>query len=338
MNKPGICVIGAGFIGSKHAETYAQSSRCHLISVCDAEASRAGLLAKRLGCSAITDWRAALEDPKVHAVSVCLPEDAHTLVTVGALTAGKSVLLEKPMATTLDDCDRMIEASQANQAILMIAHLLRFDARYAQAYHAIRQGEIGDIVHIVCQRNGMFSAQRDTSLLFHVGIHDYDVALWMSNSKPKSIFSAKVVKDRTVRHTEESVFSLIEFADGSMATVGSSWSLPDDAGSQVNSRLEVLGTNGLIRIEGGVGPTLAIFGKSGWRYPDVFHWPVVAGATQGCLRQEIEHFLACVGSHREPAVSVHESKEAVQTVLAAIESFNKKTPFILEGGETWNSQ
>jgi len=331
MSKLGVSVIGAGFMGTKHAEVYAQNSRCRLVSVCDVEVSKAQLLAKRVGCSAIMDWRAVLEDPKVQAVSVCLPEDAHTEVTVAALTAGKHVLLEKPMATTLGDCDRMIEAYQASSAILMVAHLLRFDVRYAQAYHALRQGEIGDIVHIVCQRNGMFSDQRDTSVLFHVGIHDYDIVLWLSDSEPKSVFSAKAVKPRTPAYTEESVFSIIEFADGSVATVGSSWSLPDDVGSQVNSKLEVLGTKGLIRIEGGAEPALAIFGKNGWRYPDIFHWPVVAGEMQGCLRQEIDHFLACIENDREPAIPVRESRDAVRLVLAAIESFSSKNVVYLRG-------
>src|SRR5690348_134079 len=113
----------------------------------------------------VTDWRELAADAEIDVVDVCLPTDMHPEVTLGALTAGKHVLCEKPMALTAEDCDRMVEAARKSDRVMMVAQVLRFWPEYR-------------VLHDFVQR-GNYGAVRSATFVRSCGIPDW--SKWLTN-------------------------------------------------------------------------------------------------------------------------------------------------------------
>ncbi len=327
MNKIRVGVIGLGFIGEKHAQIYSSSKACNLVAVCDTNQELSEETARKLDCKTFSDYMEIISSDHIDAVSICLPEHMHVHAAVEAAEHGKQILLEKPLAMSFSDCDTIIKAARRNSVKLLVGHLLRFDPKYSQAYQYVKNGGIGEVILIRAQRNGMLSAGYRSgkygSVVFHVGVHDIDLALWFASSKPVSVFAAKTEKVLRKVPTEDSVTSIVKFEDDSIATIGSSWILPDSTGSGVNANLEILGSEGYVSIDVGSERGLRLFNNNrGWEYPDLWHWPSVWNKIGGCLEAEIDHFLTCVSTDTDPIVRPEDALNAVSVALAILESAN----------------
>src|SRR5699024_2244172 len=118
-----VAVIGCGSIAKhRHLLEYAQHHEANIIAVCDIVEERAEAVAEQYGAKAYTDYAVLLKEEKPDVVSVCLPNYLHAPVSIAALEAGAHVLCEKPMATSLEEADQMIEAAEKNNKKLMIGH------------------------------------------------------------------------------------------------------------------------------------------------------------------------------------------------------------------------
>ena len=142
-----IAVIGCGWAGRRHALAFEECGASVRWCI-DLDLDRARALAtslKRAGqppCVA-TCYHAALDDPEVDAVTICLPHSLHAATSVGAVTAGKHVLCEKPMAHSVAAADKMISAAEAAGVILMIAENVRFSPLYRRVRQLLQDGVIG---------------------------------------------------------------------------------------------------------------------------------------------------------------------------------------------------
>ncbi len=131
------------------------------------------------------DWRELVQDAEVEAVDVCLPTDLHVTVVTAALKAGKHVLCEKPMALTTEECDRMTEAAQEAEKILMIGQVLRFWPEYQYLEQFVRSGEYGAVrTATLVRRCGLPNWSRwlpdqakSGGALLDLLVHDVDQAL-----------------------------------------------------------------------------------------------------------------------------------------------------------------
>src|SRR6202008_411372 len=105
-------ILGAGFFGAYHARAIAQASGAHLVAVCAEEQGIAEAFARDHGGKPYGDWRALLDDATVGAVAIAAPHHLHYSLAVAALEAGKHVLLEKPMALSVPECNRIVAAAE----------------------------------------------------------------------------------------------------------------------------------------------------------------------------------------------------------------------------------
>src|SRR5947209_9097282 len=138
MRAVGYGVIGLGFFGEKHAEVVASLPQAELRAVCTRSEERLKEIQRRLGVPrAYRDYHELLADPGVEAVSVVTHVDDHVAPALAALRAGKHVLLEKPMARTAAECDRILRAAEKAGTTLMVGHICRFNPRYAIACERI---------------------------------------------------------------------------------------------------------------------------------------------------------------------------------------------------------
>jgi predicted dehydrogenase len=180
----GVALLGAGFMASTHAAVYgALRERAQVKVVCGLEADRVAALAEPLGARATADWEQALAMPGVDAVDLCLPTPLHRPVAERALAAGKHVLLEKPIALTLEDADAIGAAAEESGRVLMVGHVLRFFAEIGELRRVLATGELGRPLAATATRlspppdwnDWMRDPARSGGTLVDMAIHDFDV-------------------------------------------------------------------------------------------------------------------------------------------------------------------
>jgi len=142
----GVAIFGAGRAGHGHARAIAQTADAHLVAVFDVDQSRAASFAETHGCAAYTNSNDVLKREDVQLVMVALPNFLHEQATLESASAGKHIFLEKPMADTLDECDRMLAAMERAGVHLLVAHSQRYFASTIRAREILQSGEIGEPV------------------------------------------------------------------------------------------------------------------------------------------------------------------------------------------------
>ncbi|MBM4417379.1 MAG: Gfo/Idh/MocA family oxidoreductase [Chloroflexi bacterium] len=138
----GVLIIGAGRVSRAHAHAVRETPGTRLVAVADIALDRAEALAGE-GATAYVDYLQALERSDVQVVMIALPHNLHESVTVRSLRAGKHVFVEKPMADTIEECDRMIDAARLADRLLFVAHTQRYFASTIEAKRILQSGEIG---------------------------------------------------------------------------------------------------------------------------------------------------------------------------------------------------
>ena len=143
----GIGIIGCGKISQvRHIPEYEANPGARVVALHDVNVERARELAEAHGCRAYDTMEALLADPEVDAVSVCTSNATHAEATIAALAAGKHVLCEKPMATTIEDCEAMVAAAREAGRTLMIDQNQRFARAHVRAKELLDAGKIGDVL------------------------------------------------------------------------------------------------------------------------------------------------------------------------------------------------
>ena len=143
MNDLGVAIFGAGRAGAGHARAISQTNGARLVAVFDVDRERADAFAETHGCLAFTDSDAVLRRDDVQLVMVALPNFLHEQATVEAASARRHVFLEKPMADTIEECDRMLAAVERAGIHLLVAHSQRYFASTIRAREILHSGDIG---------------------------------------------------------------------------------------------------------------------------------------------------------------------------------------------------
>jgi len=269
--------------------------------------------------STYTDYRDLLADSAVDVVSVVTMWDQHTEPVIAALEAGKHVFLEKPMASTLHDCDRVLTAAAAARGKFMVGHICRFNPRYAAAKAEIAAG---DIVSIYARRNlPMWITE---GVLDKIGpiigdaVHDTDLMLSYTGLAVKTVY-AQTHRVRELKYLDIG-WTMYRFDSGAIGVCETVWCLPNRSPFQIDERMEIVGTKGSVQIHD-TTPNLQLVVEDKVQFPDTTYWPDLHGHRAGALRDEWAYFLRCVAEDRAPEiVPPTDSRAAVAACLAAEES------------------
>ena len=323
MKKVKYGVIGLGWFGEKHLEALEAIPQVELYALCTRTESRLHELKEKYGAQKIfTDYNEMLADPELEAVSVTTMWDQHLAPTVAALEAGKNVFLEKPMASTVEDCQKIVDAANASDKAFMVGHIVRFNPRYAAGKEAVAAGKIGQIVSMYARRN--IPAWVGESVLPKIGpiigdgVHDTDILLWYAQDKIVSVY-AQTTDVRGLGNPDIG-WTMYRFASGATAVLENVWFLPDTTAMQIDERMEIIGTEGSVHIHE-THPNFSICDKTGWHSIDTTYWPRLHGKVSGALRDELMYFANCVMAGEKPSViTPEESMAAVRACLAAEQS------------------
>ena len=142
----GIGIIGAGSFGETHARAIAELSNAKLVAASRTNTDALAQFMRQFGGRGYTDYHDLLNDPAVSVVVIATPHHLHTEIAECAARAGKHILLEKPMAPNLAECDRIVHAAKQAHIALMVGFVNHYARAYQIAKQVIDSGEIGDIV------------------------------------------------------------------------------------------------------------------------------------------------------------------------------------------------
>jgi predicted dehydrogenase len=192
-----VAILGGGFMGASHAANYkALGDRVRVKTVASRASERAAAVAKSVGAELTQDLDAAIADPEVDIVDICLPTPLHRELTVTALAAGKHVFLEKPIALTLEDADAIIAAAAGSDRFFMVGLVLRFWPEYAELRRRVAAGELGRPLAVSTFRlsppvdwnEWMADSAQSGGVPVDLLVHDFDQMNWLLGT-PRRVYA-----------------------------------------------------------------------------------------------------------------------------------------------------
>ncbi len=211
-------VIGVGHLGRQHARVHSELSsegRTQLVSVCDLDEATARSIGNERGTKWTTNWRSLIGE--VDAVSLAVPTEAHCDIGCELLRAGIHVLVEKPIARTLAEADRMIDAANSSGAVFQVGHLERFNP----ALVALRPHVRGPL-YFEIHRIGSFTARSlDIDVVLDLMIHDLDIVQWLVGEDVE-VTDIHAVGIPVLTERVDAANARLEFATGAVANITAS--------------------------------------------------------------------------------------------------------------------
>jgi predicted dehydrogenase len=330
MRTLGVGLVGSGFMGRTNAETVAKYLK-HAKLAAITGGRRAAAIAQEYGIPAEPDLHALLARGDVDVVMISTPHAAHAEQAVAAAQSGKHILLDKPMATSVADCNRILAAVKKAGVRLMIMYGQRFRDCNIEAHRLVRSGAIGQVTmmqEMQLAGGGLASLPPWQSLPENVGIlvghgvHNIDRIRWITGAEVRSV-SAQVQRDPDTG-VELSSMVLMRLTSGAMATLWASWSIASPAFPHTNSRALIAGTDGNLDLDA-YGELRLGRGKE-WTLAAL--QPPIDWAGQGALspvrmeayRRQHQEFIDAVLEERQPSVTGEDGRAAVAVAQAAYQS------------------
>ncbi len=328
MDQVGFGVIGVGIFGELHAMTYSRLPEARLVAVCDLNEQRAAEVARKYGAVAYTtDYHELLANPEIKAVSIATPDFAHRDIVIAAARAGKHILVEKPLATTVEDAEAILTAVKEAGVKLMVDFHNRCNPAFANAKQAIEAGDVGRPVYVYARLSNttyvatqMLSWGSKTSALWFLGSHIMDLVHWLLEDEPRRVYAVTrsgILKARGV-DTQDFHVAIVEFKGGAVATLENAWILPETEPMVFNFKFELLGSQGSIYANTSDHRATEKYTITGSSLPDVLGViPTSPLRIGGFVLEAIGRFVDAV-VHDRPVLATGEDGLLVTRVLRAI--------------------
>jgi predicted dehydrogenase len=309
MSELRTAVIGVGSLGQHHARNYAElatEARGEFVGVCDSNEAQAKTIAEKNNCDYFTDWRELLG--KVDAISVVTPTETHCEIACAFLENGTNVLVEKPIAMTLAEADKIIESAQKSGAKLMVGHLERFNP----AMVALRPHVTQPLYFEIHRVSPFPNRSLDVDVVLDVMIHDLDAINWLVDSEVSEIHAVgiPVISDKV-----DAANARIEFANGAVANITAS-----RIGTEKIRKTRFYQTNSYVVLD-----YATKFASLTSLNPQAAH-PLLGISINRLevidiepLRAEISAFLDCILEDKIPPITAQDGREALKLALGVLE-------------------
>lgn len=324
-------IIGAGIWGTNHALALTTYPRCTVTLICDRDEARARCAGERFGCAWTTNpEEVAASD--IEAVTVATPDHLHREPVVQMLLAGKHVMVEKPLATTVADGRAMVAAAAQSGRQLMVDFHARWNPLFMEAKSYLDRGELGAPVMAYARLSDTISVP--TEMLSWSGNsgpewflfpHTMDAVRWLFGREPIEV-TAKgyrgVLEARGIS-CWDAVQAMVEFEGGAFCTFETSWIVPDSYSNIVDNRLTIYGEKGGLEFKN--EPSL-------WAFTDRYHTPFSTesvtryGKAWGYQYEPIRYFVDCVADGVTPEASGADGLVVTAMIEATLRSLVERGP------------
>ena len=322
----GVVVIGAGAMGSFHAESVATLKRATLIAVVDPAEKQAKTVARRLGCRAFADADEALSLPEVEAVVIVTPERIRQAPIAAALARRLPIFLEKPLAVTLAEGKALARQIKAARVPLQIGFQRRFDPAIVAIKEALAKWGPPEIVRSLTrdpEPPSLEAGLRCGGIVIATLIHDIDCSQFLAGPI-RSVFArgGKLVAKHDHPDWSDTLVVNVEFASGALGILEASWR----AAYGYDSRVEVHARGGMLQSGGARGGSWHGRDGASTRYPLGF-----LECFAEAYRREIAGFVQSVRNGTPPQPSVDEALSSLRVADAILRSLKTGKPVALPG-------
>ena len=331
-----IGIIGCGGITiRRHAPEYAVNPEAKLIGFYDPVESRAIDMAQQYGGKTYKSYEELLSDPKIDAVSVCSSNSTHAEISIAALKAGKHVLCEKPMATSIEDAEEMIAAAKQAGKNLMIGHNQRLYAAHAKAKEILQSGQMGKVltfrtafsnkgpeVPSITKNASSWFFDKGSAILGvmgDLGVHKADLIRWLIGDEIDEVMAIAVTLDKKgpngqLIETDDNAMCILKSKTGIRGTLMAAWTnycSKDDW-------TVIYCTEGVLKLYCNYNYPLEIEKRNGEKIFYRFDQdPFNQG---GIMSGVIDQFVDSVVKGKTPEISAEEGLAAMKIVFACMES------------------
>ena len=314
MKTVNVGVVGVGAMGENHVRVYHKLDEANLVAVSDVSERALKKIEKKYGAKGYTDYNKLLEDPKIEAVSVCVPTTFHHDVVMEAIKHGKHVLVEKPIAFTLNEAEEMIKAAEETGVILATGHVERFNPAVQKAKELIDDGVIGDIVSAFAKRVGPLPPRiKDVGVSIDLAIHDLDIMNYLFDENVTQVYGT-MNSSFDDSEFEDHAEIMVSFDNESTGIIEVNWLTP-----YKRRELELTGTAGIISVDY-IKQSIEVYGKFAQDI-DINH--------EEPLKGELKSFLNAVVNDEEPEITGEDGLKALKMVIAANKSSKEHKPISL---------
>ncbi len=303
MSEIRTAVIGVGYLGKFHAQKYSELKNSKLLAVVDKDVDNAQEIATSVGCDALSDHRELLG--KVDAVSIVVPTDLHFKIASDFLRHNCHVLVEKPITTTVEEANTLIELAKKNNRILQVGHLERFNPAILSL-----EKEISEARFIESHRLASYNPRgTEVSVVLDLMIHDIDIILDIVDSNVKKIDASGT---SVLSNDIDIANARLVFENGCVANVTAS-----RVSNKSDRKMRIFQNDAYLSVDF-QNRELATYRKGeGEMYPGIPNIDINKDSfsKSDALLAEIEHFLNCIESQSTPKVTGEDAKRALQTAI-----------------------
>ncbi len=331
-----IGIIGCGKIAQqRHIPEYLENEHAKLVGYYDLNLARAEALAEEFGGGAYATYQELLANKEIEAVSVCTPNFTHAEIAISAMQAGKHVLCEKPMATTLEDSEAMVRAANETGRFLMIGHNQRLTKTHIKAKQLIESGTIGRILSfqtifghsgpetwsIDPGKDVWFFDKNKSAMgaMADLGVHKTDLIHFLTGQVVvETTASLNTLEKRDANGdligVDDHTICIYRLSGGAVGTMTASWL---HFGSEDNSTV-LFGTEGIMRIYGDPNFSIIVFSKNGEKtFYDLDRIQTNENQTKSGV---IDQFIESLLKNEQPPISGEEALKVMRVMFANIES------------------
>lgn len=329
-------IIGCGRIAPRHADSLRDLS-ANVVSFADVVETRAAKFAKDFGGAAVhKDYRRILDDKSIDVVNICTPSGMHAEMTVAALDAGKHVIVEKPIALSLDDADRMLAAAERNRKKLCVVLQNRYNPPMVELRQAVDEGRLGKLLlgnatvrwyrpQEYYQDGWHGTWSMDGGALMNQSIHHIDALQWLMGDV-ESVFAYTATLAHTME-AEDTGVAVLRFKNGAIGSIeGSTITYPEN----LEGSVAIFGEHGSLKV-GGTALNRKVF----WKIGDALEHeremlkreevdpPSVYGQSHKAVMADM---VDAIATDREPRTHGREARKSLALVLAIYESSRSGRP------------
>ncbi|RMF06289.1 gfo/Idh/MocA family oxidoreductase [Candidatus Woesearchaeota archaeon] len=328
MSKIKTAVIGVGSMGRNHARVLYDLPESELVAVCDSDEKTAREISKRYNCNAYTDYKELIEKEMPDAVVIAVPTKLHKKVAVDFMNKGINVLIEKPIASSVEEAEEIIETAEKNKVKLMVGHIERFNPAIMELKKNIDDGKLGKIYKIDVNRVGPFPSRiRDVGVVIDLAVHDIDVIFYLTSSDVERVYAEC---ERRIHTSHEDILSgIMKLKNKTVCSLNINWLTPTKI-----RKLFVTGEKGMF-VANYLTQDLYYYENSSAF--EVFQtpgggWSVNEGKMvkyyikkEEPLKSELKHFLKSIKQNEKPLISGRDGMRALKIAKALVESSREKS-------------
>jgi UDP-N-acetylglucosamine 3-dehydrogenase len=320
-------VIGVGSMGQNHVRVFSELG--NLIGIADADQESCKRIAKKFTTRSYADYKDLLKDPDIDAVSIATPSSTHRSVGLDAINAGKHILIEKPLALTIEDAEKIVSTAKEQGITLAVGHIERYNPVVEVTKKILNNDQFGELISISSRRVSSFPERiRDAGVILDLGIHDIDILKYLVSQNVISVYTLAGATGTTSggKDMEDHANILLDFKGGVSGFIEINWLTP------MKVRKVSLTCSKNFVVMDYMDQSLEVSSSSIMEYDigDLYHVPqkydikMINVKREEPLKNEIRDFINSVQNHTEPKVTGGDAIETLRIAQAAVDSYKQK--------------